>query len=129
LLRAARTGADELNAPIRNYVIVQENSKLIGCAAIDFHGSAVGVLTHVAVRKDMRHRGIGAALIQNRMALARARGIRTMALVTMYYHFNLYKRRGFRTCPRKDLPIELKNYWMFTAPQYMKCAVMYRALR
>ena len=50
------------------------------------------------------------------------------ALVTMYYHFNFYKRRKFKTCPRKNLPESIRDYPQFTAQRYKKCAVMFRAL-
>ncbi len=47
-----------------------------------------------------------------------------MTLVSMYYHFNFYKHRGFRTIPRKELPADIIGYEQFTAKRYMKCAVM-----
>lgn len=127
LLKQARIGTDT-NVPIENYSLVRIDGQLVAVGAIDFPRPGVAILTRLAVRKDMRHRGIGAALITHRLNQARARGARLVALVTMYYHFNLYKRRGFRTCPRQDLPAELRDYWMFREPRYMKCAVMWRHL-
>ena len=62
------------------------------------------------------------------MRIAKERGAKIVALVTMYYWFRFYKKRGFRTCPRADLPAVIKDYWMFTAPRYKKCAVMYQWL-
>jgi N-acetylglutamate synthase-like GNAT family acetyltransferase len=55
---------------------------------------------------------------------ARKRGLKVMTLVSMYYHFNFYKHRGFRTIPRKELPADIIGYEQFTAKRYMKCAVM-----
>lgn len=42
----------------------------------------------------------------------------------MYYHFNRFKRRGFRTYPRKDVPERLMSHPMLTDKRFMKCAVM-----
>ena len=127
LLKNARIGTD-LNVPIEHYYMVRMDGQLIGVGAIDFPTPEVAILTRLAVRPDFRHRGIGAALVAHRLNVARQRGARLAALVTMYYRFNFYKRRGFRTCPREKLPTPLRDYWMFTEPRYMKCAVMWRKL-
>ena len=116
------------NEPVKNYWVVRnKNKKIIACCGLEFHdGNAM--LTSLAVERKYRHQGIGSAFINHRLKIARQRKARLAALVTMYYHFNFYKRRGFKTCPRADLPEELKDYWMFTAPRYKKCAVMYRPI-
>ena len=104
------------------------NGKIVACAGLDFHGRDTAILTTLVVEKELRHQGIGSALIQKRLAVARERGAKIAALVTMYYWFRFYKKRGFRTCPRAGLPAVIKDYWMFTTPRYKKCAVMYQRL-
>jgi N-acetylglutamate synthase-like GNAT family acetyltransferase len=124
LIASANIGPP-LRGPIkRETFIVRAGGRAVGFAGMDFVGDRAAILHGIAVEREYRHRGIGSALIRHRINIARARGIHTVAFVTMYYHFNFYKRRGFRTCPRKDLPEPLKSYRMFISPRYMKCAVM-----
>lgn len=114
--------------PVKNFWIVKNpDGKVVACCGLEFYnGNAM--LTSLVVEKDHRHQGIGSALISHRLGIARKRKARLVALVTMYYHFNFYKRRGFRTCPRANLPESIKNYHQFTAKRYKKCAVMYRKI-
>ena len=128
LMRSAKIGCFGKNESIKNSWFVRHGGEIIACATLDFHGPDVAILYGIAVRREFRHRGIGSRLIQHRMNVAGTRGAKIVALATMYYHFNFYKRRGFRTCPRAKLPESVKNYWMFTAKRYKKCAVMYQYL-
>jgi len=51
-------------------------------------------------------------------------GVKVMALITMYYRFNWFKKWGFRTVPRAKLPDHIACFPDFTSKRYMKCAVM-----
>lgn len=115
------------NELIKNFWVVKENGRLIACAGLDFYNNSA-ILKHLVVEEEFRHQGIGGNLINLRLHAAKQRGAKIAALVTMYYHFNFYKRRGFKTCPRKDLPENIKEYSQFTAQRYKKCAVMFRTL-
>jgi len=64
------------------------------------------------------------ALFAHALEHARGCGARTFAFLTMYYLFNRFKRRGFKTSPRQLLPEALRNHWMFVTKRYMKCAAM-----
>ena len=128
LIREANMGTLDRREPIRNFWVVKSGGRVIACAGLDFHGRDVAILTPIVVKKEFRHQGIGSALIEHRTKVAKERGVKTVAFVTMYYWFNFYKRRGFLTCPRKNLPENIKNYWMFTTKRYMKCAVMLKHL-
>ncbi len=129
LMRSAKIGCLGKNEPIKNFWFVRHGGRVIACAGLDFYGSDVAILTSIVVERELRHHGIGSQLIAHRMKVAKDRGAKILAFVTMYYHFNFYKRRGFRTCPRADLPESIRDYWMFTAKRYKKCAVMYQYVR
>ena len=62
------------------------------------------------------------------MQVAKEKGAKTIAFVTMYYLFRFYKKRGFKTRKRAELPENVKDYWMFTVQRYKKCAVMIKAI-
>ena len=126
LLRTTRIGSFGKHERIKNFWVVKMNDRIVACAGLDFFDKEIAIFTHLAVEKEFRHQGIGSALIRLRMDKAKKRGAKILAFVTMYYWFRFYKKRGFRTCPRKNLSENIKNYWMFTAKRYMKCAVMYQ---
>lgn len=115
-----------IKEPIKNFLIARVDGKTIGCAALECIGNGAAVFTHCAVQEEFRKKGIGSALVAERLRMARKKGIKILALVTMYYRFRFYKKRGFRTCPRAELPECVRNYWMFTEKKYKKCAVMIR---
>ena len=128
LIRVAKIGSLSEDESIKDMWVVKNKRKVVACAGLDFYGPKVAIFTSLVVEKDFRHQGIGSALIEYRTRVARERGASIIAFVTTYYHFNFYKRRGFFTCPRKYLPDNVRNHWMFTTSRYKKCAVMLKYL-
>jgi N-acetylglutamate synthase-like GNAT family acetyltransferase len=116
--------SDGVEGSIKNSWVAKVGDRVVGFAAMEFINKRAAVLTNLAVEKKMRHFGIGAALIEKRFENARKHNVEVLLLITMYYHFNFYKRRGFCTIPRKELADDLRAYSQFTAKRYMKCAVM-----
>ncbi|MBI2405985.1 MAG: GNAT family N-acetyltransferase [Candidatus Harrisonbacteria bacterium] len=108
--------------------IVRRDGKVVAFASLDFVGNEAAILEDVVVERGYRHQRIASVLVDHCIAVARKRGIRRFALCTMYYLFRFFKRWGFITRPRKDLPDDLKNYEQFTVKRYMKCAVMVRGV-
>jgi N-acetylglutamate synthase-like GNAT family acetyltransferase len=123
LIVEAKIG-DGFEGPISNCWVAKIDGRVIGFASLDLINKRAAVFTSLVVEKPYRRHGIGSALIDARFAAARKRGIKVLALITMYYRFAFYKRRGFRTIPRAELPADIATYEQFTAKRYMKCAVM-----
>ena len=107
-----------------NFWFVRMDGRIVGYVGLEFIDEKTVLLKHLAVQRKYRKRRIGSTLFDHAVRFARSKGATTAAFVTMYYHFNRFKRRGFRTCPRKFLPENVRSYWMFTAKRYMKCAAM-----
>jgi len=105
------------------FVVAKLNNAVIGCARIEMQ-PGFAVLESVVVEHSYKHKGIGSELIRNRLKYAVRQGRHTIALCSMYYHFNFYKRRGFHTIPRAKLPDNIRAYPQFVSPRYTKCAVM-----
>ena len=103
---------------------VRVDGRIVGYVGAEMIGKDAVVLKHLAVDQRYRKRGIGMSLFCHAVAHVRAQGATTIGFVTMYYHFNRFKKRGFKTRPRKLLPEKLQNHWMFTTKRYMKCAAM-----
>lgn len=128
LIKTAKIGSGIKGPVPRDTWVARVGDKVIGYASLDFVGNKAAILEGMVVERGFRHQGIGSTLISRRMKVARRRGIKVFALCTMYYLFNFYKRRGFRTCPRDYLPGFLKTYTQFTERRYKKCAVMVKGI-
>ena len=98
--------------------------RVVGCIGVDVVGPRTVILTHLVVEEGYRRQGVGMSLFRNAIAMVRGEGATTLAFITMYYHFNRFKREGFRTEPRRFLPDNVRGHWMFTTKRYMKCAAM-----
>ena len=93
--------------PISRFATFGSQSKaiaLVGCAGVVYF-NGIAVLTHVAVEAELRRQGIGGALVDKAYDAAKGKGVKVVALITMYYRFNWFKKWGFRTVPRAELPI------------------------
>jgi|SRR3989344_2303056 len=108
--------------------IVKDGERTIGCMGAEFINTCTVILTHLAVDEMYRRQGIGMSLFNHALRFAESKGSSTAAFITMYYHFNRFKKRGFRTSPRRFLPEDVQSHWMFTAKRYMKCAAMIKSL-
>ncbi len=137
ILKADRRHLDDINRVItgvrisgpldklpQHYWFVRADSRVVGCAGGEFIDETTFIIMHVAVEREHQKNHIGMDLLDFVMKYAREHGATSFALITMYYRFNWFKRRGFRTSPRSGLPDAVRNHWMFTAKRYMKCAAM-----
>jgi N-acetylglutamate synthase-like GNAT family acetyltransferase len=123
LITEAKIGTP-INKLYGNFWFIRIDKKIVACVGVEIIGNNSAILTYLAVTKECRKQGIGMTLHNHVVQFCKERGIKTIAFITMYYHFNRFKKRGFKTCPRKELPDQIKNYWMFTEKRYMKCAAM-----
>ncbi len=113
-----------LNELAKKLWFVKENGRIVACIGGEFIDDDTFIMQHLAVEKAYRKRGIGMTLFNHAVGYATKNGATTRSVLTMYYHFRRFKRRGFRTLPRKLLPDSLRNFWMYTEKRYMKCAAM-----
>jgi amino-acid N-acetyltransferase len=63
------------------YVVAREGAGLVGCAGLEPHGRAA-LLRSIAVAPRLRGSGLGRALLEERIAAARAGGVETVYLLT-----------------------------------------------
>lgn len=127
LITSAKIGS-AVKGSLKNFWIARIGKKIVGCAGCEILKNGAAILTYCVVNEEFRHNGIGTVLTTIRMDFCRTKGIRLLALATMYYQYDHYKKLGFRICRRKQLPPSIQNYWMFTAKRYKKCGVMIKYL-
>jgi N-acetylglutamate synthase-like GNAT family acetyltransferase len=117
--------SDALDVLPRMFWFVRVDGRIVACAGGEFIDDTTFVVLHIAVEKPYKKKGIGIQLLDHVMAQARACGATDFGLLTMFYSFAFFRKRGFDTCGgRKNLPDNLRNHPMFTARRYMKCAAM-----
>lgn len=81
---------------------VREGGRLVGLVGIEAYGS-VGLLRSLAVTPVRRNAGLGVGLVSNAEALAAARGIRTLYLLTITAA-GFFARLGYGVIPRSEAP-------------------------
>jgi arsenite methyltransferase len=109
LLSAAGLPLDGVEAgPGREYsVAVDEGGEVIGVAALEVYGR-YGLLRSVAVEENRRGRGVGTALVRDRIAAAEAHGLVGLyALTTMAEGY--FRRLGFEPVARESVPAEIRE--------------------
>jgi nucleoside-diphosphate-sugar epimerase/N-acetylglutamate synthase-like GNAT family acetyltransferase len=90
-----------LEAHVATTLVVQRNARIVGCAAVEMHGAA-GLLRSVAVDEARRGEGLGHQLTEAALDLARARGVRTIYLLTTTAG-GFFPRFGFREIARDEV--------------------------
>lgn len=88
------------------YAVALSGDRLIGVEGIEVYGSD-GLLRSAAVAPDWRGRGVGDALTRDRIAWARARGLRAIYLLTTTAG-DYFPRFGFEAVDRTLAPEEVR---------------------
>jgi amino-acid N-acetyltransferase len=108
-----RRSRERLETEIDRFFLMERDGMVIACAAIYcYPADGMGELACVAVHPEYRNRGRGDRLLERMQAIARARGIgRLFVLTTQTAHW--FRERGFEPARLADLPMEkqaLYNY-------------------
>jgi nucleoside-diphosphate-sugar epimerase/N-acetylglutamate synthase-like GNAT family acetyltransferase len=112
LLEANKLPLAGLEAHVATTLVVQRNARIVGCAAVEIYGDA-GLLRSVAVDEARRGEGLGHQLTQAALDLARARGLRTVYLLTTTAG-GFFPRFGFREIARDDVDRGVQRSVEFT---------------
>jgi len=112
LLEAGKLPLAGLDAHVATTLVARRNARVVGCAALEIHGT-VGLLRSVAVDETRRGEGLGHQLTQAALDLARARGVRTVYLLTTTAAA-FFPRFGFREVSRDDVDPAVQRSVEFT---------------
>ena len=89
------------------YAVAVEDDVVVGAAGIERHGR-YGLLRSVVADPRRRGRGIGEALVANRLAWAGTEGLDGVYLLTTTAAA-WFPRLGFERVARDDLPLEIRE--------------------
>ena len=92
----------EINENIRDFTVVQNRGKVIGCGALHIYGRHMGELRSIAVWPQYRGRNAGSMLIKALLDEAKQHRLPCVCLFTRAPKF--FAKLGFRTVKRERLP-------------------------
>jgi amino-acid N-acetyltransferase len=108
------------------YVVAEHGIEMIGVCGIEVY-NVFGLLRSVAVSRKWQGRSLGRALVENRIAWAKAEGIRALYLLTLDAD-RYFERNGFRRVRREDVPVEIKGSLEFKSLCPETAIVMVKSL-
>jgi len=80
------------------YFLAQTETGTLGCVAFELAGAGVAYLNRLSVLPSQQRQGVGQALVQHTIALARTQGIKEISIGVIGAHTDLqrwYLRMGF----------------------------------
>ena len=112
LLKASGLPQARLGDHLRTTLVVRDDGKLLGCAALELYGRAA-LLRSVAVAATARGQGLGQRLTAAALELARERSVRKVYLLTETAG-DFFPRFGFRPITRAEVEPAVQRSVEFT---------------
>lgn len=100
--RMLHRSLESLYDTLRNFLVVEEAGRVIGCVAVEIAWADLAEVKSLAVHPERRGQGIGKALVRRAMQDARELGIRRLFALT--YEQAFFERCGFGLISREQLP-------------------------
>ena len=95
----------EICENIRDFVVVEDEGRIIGCGALHLYGPHLAELRSIAVYPDTKGKGAGRALIQELLVQAERQEVTCVCLFTRIPEF--FARMGFTPALREQIPDKL----------------------
>jgi amino-acid N-acetyltransferase len=92
----------ELNENIRDFVVAEENGRVIGCGALHLYGTHLAEIRSIAVAPEAKGHGAGRALVDALMDEAARQSVTCVCLFTRTPRF--FAHLGFEVARRQELP-------------------------
>jgi amino-acid N-acetyltransferase len=91
----------------QRFLLARDDGEAVGCVGLEVHGES-GLLRSFAVAPSHRRRGVGAALHEAAVAMARAEGVRDLYLLTTTVRERAL-RGGFEDVARESVPEAIRQ--------------------
>src|SRR5512136_1779084 len=116
----------EIYENIRDFFVIKDGEKVVGCASLHVYWSDLAELRGVAVAEEMQNQRLGAKLIEACINEARELGIPQAFCLT--YRASFFERQGFKRVDKAELP---RKIWSecYRCPKFPDCdevALIYR---
>jgi N-acetylglutamate synthase-like GNAT family acetyltransferase len=128
LLTAAQLPLDGVHGALRDFVVAEENARIVGVAGFERCGDGGrALLRSVAVDAALQRSGIGNTLVARVIDEAAAAGITNLYLLTTTAA-DYFKARGFQPIDRESAPAEIRATAEFTTACPASAELMTRVL-
>ena len=108
----------EICENVRDFVVLEEGDKLIGCGALHLYGPHLAEIRSITVDQAYQKRGGGELLVQSLMSEARKHKVSCICLFTRSPQF--FSKLGFDVAEREELPDKI-NKDCCVCPRYRCC--------
>lgn len=112
LLARNKLPADGLREHLGTILTARQGQRLVGCASLELYDGAA-LLRSVAVEENRRGTGLGQALTRAALDLARARGVKTVYLLTETAG-GFFPKFGFERIARGEVEPAVRQSAEFT---------------
>jgi len=92
----------EICENVRDFVVLEDNGRLIGCGALHLYGQHLAEIRSITVEPGQQRNGGGGLLVKALMAEANKHRVSCICLFTRAPDF--FSRLGFSIAQREDLP-------------------------
>lgn len=93
---------NELYRHLRDFFVIEVNSKITACGALEIFTEDLGEIRSLAVADEYKGRGFGRLLVQHLTLEARRIGLRRLMALT--YAPGFFHKLGFKTVGKDTLP-------------------------
>ena len=108
----------ELYENIRDFFVVREGDRVVGCASLHLSWSDLAEIKSLAVLEEYQEKKIGAQLVKACLEEAQELGITTIFCLT--YKPGFFEKMGFALSDKKELPHKVWNE-CFRCPKFPDC--------
>ena len=108
----------DLAEGIRDFIVAEQDGKVVGCAALHFYTTIAGEVRSLAVSPDVKGTGAGRKLVEALEAEARDSGLATLFAFT--YVPGFFEKLGFDKVDRGVLPLKAWKDCL-SCPKFQNC--------
>jgi amino-acid N-acetyltransferase len=108
----------EISENIRDFSVVYDDSKLLGCGALHFYTPTSGEIRSLAVAPEAKKQGVGALLIEILEKEAVNNGLN--AIFAFTYVADFFRKLGFQEVDRGLLPLKVWKDCL-SCPKFQCC--------
>ena len=126
LLQRLSLPPDGLTEHLATTLVARLDGRIVGSAAVEMYPDG-GLLRSVAVDDAMRGRGVGRALTERALELARTEGLRSIYLLTTTAE-GYFPKLGFERTTREEVPEGVRSSVEFTSACPASAIVMRKSL-
>lgn len=97
----------ELSENVRDFVVAEEDRRIVGCGALHLYGLHLAEIRSIAVRPECKGRGVGRALVNALIEEAHRHTVTCVCLFTRVPDF--FRRLGFAVAQHAMLPDKISK--------------------